>query len=52
MTSVGVIGLGLIGSALAHRLTRTGDAPLVFDVNPKALEGAVAAGAIAAVPLP
>jgi len=48
MTSVGVIGLGLIGSALAHRLTRTGDAPLVFDVNPTALEAAVAAGAIAA----
>jgi 3-hydroxyisobutyrate dehydrogenase-like beta-hydroxyacid dehydrogenase len=48
MTSVGVIGLGLIGSALAHRLTRTGDAPLVFDVKQTAVEGAVAAGAIAA----
>ena len=47
MTSVGVIGLGLIGSALAHRLTATGDAPLVFDVKPEAVEGAVAAGAIA-----
>ena len=47
MTSVGVIGLGLIGTALAHRLIATGDAPLVFDVKREAVEGAVAVGAIA-----
>jgi 3-hydroxyisobutyrate dehydrogenase len=47
MTSVGVIGLGLIGTALAHRLIATGDAPLVFDVKREAVEGAVAGGAIA-----
>jgi len=47
MTSVGVVGLGLIGRALAHRLTATGDAPLVFDVKPEAIKAAVAAGAIA-----
>lgn len=46
MTFVGVIGLGLIGQALAHRLTATGDAPLVFDVKPDAVDRAVAAGAI------
>ena len=48
MTSVGVIGLGLIGTALAHRLIATGDAPLVFDVKPEAVQAAVAVGAIAA----
>jgi len=48
MTLVGVIGLGLIGTALAHRLAATGDAPLAFDVKPDAVEGAVAVGAIAA----
>jgi 2-hydroxy-3-oxopropionate reductase len=47
MTSVGVIGLGLIGTALAHRLTATGDAPLVFDVKPEAVDSAVAVGATA-----
>ena len=45
---VGVIGLGLIGTALVHRLIATGDAPLVFDVKPEAVQGAVAVGAIAA----
>ena len=48
MTSVGVIGLGLIGSALAHRLIETGDPPLVFDVNPEAVEAAASQGAIPA----
>jgi 3-hydroxyisobutyrate dehydrogenase-like beta-hydroxyacid dehydrogenase len=42
-----VIGLGLIGSALVHRLIATGDAPFVFDVKSEAVERASAAGAIA-----
>ena len=31
--SVGVIGLGLIGTAVAHWLTATGDAPQLKDVS-------------------
>jgi 3-hydroxyisobutyrate dehydrogenase-like beta-hydroxyacid dehydrogenase len=46
--SVGIIGLGLIGRALARRLIETGDAPVVFDVRDHALDAAVADGAIAA----
>jgi 3-hydroxyisobutyrate dehydrogenase-like beta-hydroxyacid dehydrogenase len=45
MTSVGVVGLGLIGRALTRRLVQTGDAPFVFDVVSKAIDGAVADGA-------
>jgi 3-hydroxyisobutyrate dehydrogenase-like beta-hydroxyacid dehydrogenase len=48
MTSVGVVGLGLIGRALTRRLLQTGDAPLVFDVRPDAIGAAVADGAHAA----
>jgi 3-hydroxyisobutyrate dehydrogenase-like beta-hydroxyacid dehydrogenase len=48
MTEVGVIGLGLIGGALAGRLAKTGDAPWVFDVRSEAIERAVGAGAVAA----
>jgi len=48
MASVGVIGLGLIGIALTHRLIATGDAPFVFDVKREAVEGATPSGAIAA----
>jgi 3-hydroxyisobutyrate dehydrogenase-like beta-hydroxyacid dehydrogenase len=46
--SVGVIGLGLIGGALARRLVETGDAPVVFDLRADAVHAAVGAGAIAA----
>ena len=45
MTAVGVVGLGLIGSALTRRLVQTGDAPFVFDVRPEAIDRAVADGA-------
>ena len=48
MTSVGVVGLGLIGSALVHRLAQTGEAPLVFDLKSQAVNDAVAVGATAA----
>ena len=47
MRSVGVIGLGLIGAALARRLVETGDAPVVFDLRPELVDSAVRAGAIA-----
>lgn len=45
---VGLIGLGLLGAALARRLVETGDAPVVFDVRPEAVDAAVATGAVAA----
>lgn len=45
---VGVVGLGLIGGALARRLVATGDAPVVFDLRSEAVDSAVSAGAIAA----
>jgi 3-hydroxyisobutyrate dehydrogenase-like beta-hydroxyacid dehydrogenase len=47
MTAVGVVGLGLIGSALVRRLVQTGGPPRVFDVRPEAIGGAVADGALA-----
>ena len=47
-TPVGVIGLGLIGGALARRLVQTGEAPVVFDLRADAVDAAVGAGAIAA----
>jgi 3-hydroxyisobutyrate dehydrogenase-like beta-hydroxyacid dehydrogenase len=47
MTAVGVVGLGLIGSALTRRLVQTGDAPFVFDVRPEAIDRVVADGALA-----
>ena len=48
MASTGLIGLGLIGGAIARRLVATGDAPLVFDLRAEAVDSAVGAGAIAA----
>ena len=45
ITSVGVVGLGLIGRALTRRLLQTGDPPFVFDVRPEAIAAAVADGA-------
>jgi len=48
MDSLGVVGLGLIGSTLARRLVSTGEAPLVFDLRGEAVDSAVSAGARAA----
>jgi len=48
MESLGVVGLGLIGGALARRLVNSGIAPVVFDLKPDTVEAAVAAGASAA----
>jgi 3-hydroxyisobutyrate dehydrogenase-like beta-hydroxyacid dehydrogenase len=48
MDSLGVVGLGLIGGALARRLVKSGDAPMVFDLKPDAIQSAVEDGAIAA----
>ena len=48
MESVGIIGLGLIGGTLARRLVKNGDAPVVFDLRPEAVDSAVEAGAIGA----
>ena len=48
MTSIGLIGLGLIGGALAQRLVKVGETPVVYDLRPDSVRAAVAAGAIAA----
>ncbi|MBL7501125.1 NAD(P)-dependent oxidoreductase [Frankia sp. CNm7] len=46
--TVGIIGLGLIGGALAERLATTGNAPVVHDLRAEAVDAAVAAGAVRA----
>lgn len=46
--SIGFIGLGHMGGGMAANLGRAGLNPLVHDVNPAAVERAVAAGARAA----
>jgi 3-hydroxyisobutyrate dehydrogenase len=48
MDTLGVVGLGLIGSALARRLVTTGAPVVVFDLKREAVEVAVSAGAAAA----
>lgn len=48
MASLGIVGMGLIGEALAHRFIKTGDTPVVFDLKPEAVHSAVAGGAVAA----
>ncbi len=48
MASLGIVGLGLIGGALAKRMVNRGETPMVFDLKPDAVESAVADGAIAA----
>lgn len=48
MESVGIVGLGLIGAALARRLVTSGVSPKVFDLKPEVVHSAVEAGAIAA----
>jgi 3-hydroxyisobutyrate dehydrogenase-like beta-hydroxyacid dehydrogenase len=42
--SVGIIGLGLLGGAIAERLTERGLAPFGFDVNPERREEAARRG--------
>jgi 2-hydroxy-3-oxopropionate reductase len=46
-TEVGVVGLGVMGSAIARRLLETGHAVRVYDVRPEAMRDLVAAGATA-----
>jgi 3-hydroxyisobutyrate dehydrogenase-like beta-hydroxyacid dehydrogenase len=48
MQSLGIVGLGLIGSALANRFLSLGDTPRVFDLRPDAVAAAVERGAVAA----
>jgi 3-hydroxyisobutyrate dehydrogenase-like beta-hydroxyacid dehydrogenase len=48
MSSLGVVGLGLIGATLARRLIRTGAQVVVYDLKPKARQAAVESGAVAA----
>jgi 3-hydroxyisobutyrate dehydrogenase-like beta-hydroxyacid dehydrogenase len=48
METLGVVGLGLIGSALVRRLVSQGDTPRIFDLRPEVVEAGVADGAIAA----
>ncbi len=49
MARYGYIGLGDMGSAMAENLIRNSEAVTVYDINPKAVEVAVALGAKAAV---
>ena len=46
--SVGFIGLGDMGGAIAERILEGGFAPMVFDLRPEAVEALVARGASAA----
>jgi 3-hydroxyisobutyrate dehydrogenase-like beta-hydroxyacid dehydrogenase len=48
MAALGIVGLGLIGGALAKRLINSGETPMVFDLKPDTVKSAVADGAIAA----
>ncbi|RAS66936.1 2-hydroxy-3-oxopropionate reductase [Lentzea atacamensis] len=48
MTEVGVVGLGVMGSAIARRLLATGHAVRVHDIRPEAVDELVGEGATAA----
>jgi len=48
MQQLGFIGFGTMGAPMARNLLKAGFALRVFDINPKASEGVVAAGAQAA----
>ncbi len=48
METLGVVGLGLIGSTLARRLVKTGAPVVVFDLKPETVAAARADGASAA----
>lgn len=48
MDSVGIVGLGLIGSALVRRLVSQGTAPHIFDLKEDLVAAGVRDGAIAA----
>ena len=45
MERVGMVGVGAMGSALLERLKLAGVQPIVYDIDPAALEKAAAAGA-------
>ena len=47
-STVGFVGMGVMGGGMAANLARSGLSPLVFDANPSAVERVVAAGARAA----
>ena len=48
MDTVGIVGLGLIGSALVRRLVSQGETPRIFDLRPDVVVAGVADGAAAA----
>lgn len=48
MTTTGIVGLGLIGRALARRLLKNGVTPVVFDLKSDVVQGAVDEGAVPA----
>jgi len=45
---IGIAGLGLLGSALAHRLIQAGYSPKGYDIDPDKIAGLAKAGGIAA----
>lgn len=47
-STVGIVGLGLVGTAIAHRLLKAGYVCVGFDIAPKACERFAADGGIAA----
>ena len=48
MTDLGMVGLGVMGSAILERLVATGRRVRAFDVDPEAVARAVDLGATAA----
>ncbi|HKA34191.1 MAG TPA: NAD(P)-binding domain-containing protein, partial [Candidatus Binatia bacterium] len=45
MERVGMVGVGAMGSALLERLQLAGVQPIVYDIDPEAMEKARASGA-------
>ena len=45
---IGIAGLGLLGSALAHRLIQAGYSPKGYDIDPDKIAALAKAGGIAA----
>jgi 3-hydroxyisobutyrate dehydrogenase-like beta-hydroxyacid dehydrogenase len=50
--TLGFIGLGRMGGAMASRLIATGNEVMVYDINPAAVAALVSAGATAAINVP
>ena len=48
MDSLGIVGLGLVGSAMVRRLVGEGVTPRIFDLRPETVEAGVVDGATAA----